>query len=204
MRQSVCVSRLLTAASTAAILTMSVLGCANAQTISRNQLGSSFQIKYGQVERIERVKIQSQAPQGAVMGGIVGGATSGHRHRGKHAVEGAVAGALLSAILDGNRRAYQYTVDLDDGSVTKVVTETGGMVEGDCVSVELGRTANIRRVSDVYCEHRDHEALDDPIVHANRQEEATECHAAKQMALQATTEEATDIALKKVRAFCES
>ena len=61
-----------------------------------------------------------------------------------------------------------------------------------------------RRVWNVYCEHQGHEALDDPIVHANRQEEAAECHAAKQMALQATTEEATDIALKKVRAFCES
>ena len=35
------------------------------------------------------------------------------------------------------------------------------------------------------------------------QEGAAECHAAKEMALQATTEEATDIALKKVRVFCE-
>lgn len=204
MRQSVRILQLVPAVLTTTMLAMGVLGCASAQTISRSQLGSSFQIKYGRVERIERVKIQSQAPQGAVMGGIVGGATSGHRHRGKHAVEGAVAGALLSAILEGDRRAYQYTVDLDDGSVTKVVTESGGMVEGDCVSVELGRTANVRRVSSVYCEHEDHEALNDPIVHANRQEEAAECHAAKQMALQATTKEATDIALKKVRAFCES
>ena len=88
--------------------------------------------------------------------------------------------------------------------MTKIITETKGIQEGDCVSVELGRTANIRRVSTVYCEHPGHEALADPIVHANSQEEAAECHAAKQMALQATTEETTDIALKKVRVFCET
>ena len=186
-----------------AVVTLTLIGCAGAQTISRNQLGSSFDIRYGTVESIERVKIRSQAPQGAVMGGIVGGATSGHRHRGKHAVEGALAGALLSAVLEGDRNAYQYTVDFVDGGITKVVTESGGIIEGDCVTVELGQTANIRRVSPVHCEHSDHDALVDPIVHSKRQHEAAECQAAKEMALQATEEEAVDIALKKVRVFCE-
>lgn len=187
------------------IFTIFVLVAGNtaAQDIPRSQLGSSFDIRYGTVEIVDRVKVQSQAGKGAVMGGLIGGATSGHSHRGKHAVEGAVAGALLSAILEGNRKAYQYTVDFDDGSVTKVIIESGGIVEGDCVVVELGQTANIRRTSSVHCEHRDHESLSEPIVYANSQEEAAECHASKQMALQATTEEATDIALKKVRVFCE-
>jgi len=190
----------------AIIFTMSILvaGSASAQNIKRSQLGSSFEIRYGTVETIDRVKIQSQAGQGAVMGGLVGGATSGHHHRGKHAVEGALAGALLTAILEGNRKAYQYTVDFPDGTVTKVITESGGIVEGDCVVVELGQTANIRRTSSVHCEHGDHEALTDaPMVYAKRQTEAAECHAAKDMALQASTEEAIDIAIKKVRVFCE-
>jgi len=187
------------------IFTMLILiaSSTSAQNIPRNQLGSAFEIRYGTVETIDRVKVQSQAGKGAVMGGLVGGATSGHHHRGKHAVEGALAGALLTAILEGNRKAYQYTVDFDDGSVTKVITESGGIVEGDCVVVELGQTANIKRTSAVHCEHRGHEALADPIVYAHSQSEAAECHAAKEMALQATTEEATDIAIKKVRVFCE-
>jgi outer membrane lipoprotein SlyB len=187
------------------ICTLSILFATTslAQTISRSQLGGAFQIKYGTVELVEPVKVQSQAAKGAVMGGLLGGATSGHHHRGKHAVEGAIAGALLTALFEGNRKAYQYTVDFDDGSITKVVTESGGIVERDCVAVELGHTANIRRVSAVHCEHRNHEALADPIVYAKGQTEAAECHAAKQMALQAKTEEATDIALKKVRVFCE-
>jgi len=181
-----------------------IIACsASAPTITRNQLNSSFDVRYGTVETIESVKIQSQAAQGAVTGGLIGGLTSGHSHRGQHALEGALAGALLTALLEGNHRGYQYTVDFDDGSVTKVITESAGIVEGDCVAVELGRTANIRRTSTVHCEHTDHEALADPVVHAKRQTEAAECHAAKNMALQATTEVETDIAFKKVRIFCE-
>lgn len=185
------------------LLTLFISGNAIAQSISRSQLGSSFDIRYGIVETVQRVKIQSNAPQGAVMGGILGGATSGHHHRGKHAVEGAVAGALLTALFEGKKKAHQYTVDFDDGTVTKVIIESGGIREGDCVAVEIGQTANIRRVSTTYCEHKDHEVFSDPIVHADAQSEAAECHASKQMALQATTSEATDIALKKVRVFCE-
>ena len=184
-------------------LSIVVAGASSAQNIPRSQLGSSFEIRYGTVETIDRVKVQSQAAKGAITGGLIGGATSGHHHRGKHALEGALAGALLAALLEGNRKAYQYTVDFDDGSLTKVITESGGIVEGDCVVVELGHTANIRRTSSVHCEHRGHEALAEPIVHAKQQTEAAECHVAKEMALQATTEEATDIALKKVRVFCE-
>jgi len=187
------------------IAAMSImLACSTSTpTVTRSQLNSSFEIRYGTVETIERVKIQSQAAKGAVTGGLIGGLTSGHSHRGQHALEGAVAGALLTALLEGNQQAYQYMVDFDDGSVTKVVTESAGIAEGDCVAVELGQTANIRRTSSVHCEHTDHEALAEPVVHEKRQTEAAECHAAKDMALQATTNEATDIALKKVRVFCE-
>jgi len=184
-------------------MSMIVACSSTTPSVSRSQLNSSFEIRYGTVETIERVKIQSQAAQGAVTGGLIGGLTSGHSHRGQHALEGAVAGALLTALLEGNRQGYQYMVDFDDGSVTKVVTESAGIAEGDCVAVELGQTANIRRTSTVHCEHTDHSALAEPVVHAKRQTEAAECHAAKDMALQATTHEATDIALKKVRVFCE-
>ena len=174
-----------------------------AQTISRAQLNQGFEIHYGVVNDVNKVKVQSSAPSGAVMGGLIGGATSGHHHRGKHAATGAVAGALLSAVLDGDRRAYQYTVDLVDGGQTKVVIESGGIREGDCVSVELGTTANIRRVSSVHCESPDSEALNDHVTYAKTQSDAAECHAAKNMVLKASSDEEIELAMKKVRVFCE-
>ena len=137
------------------------------------------------------------------MGGIIGGATSGHHHRGKHAVEGALAGALLAAVLDGDRHARSFVVELNHGREIRIIKEQHRNREGDCVAVETGLTANIRTVSSVHCDSPGHEALAHPVVHAKAQSEAAECHTAKEQALQATTEEATDIALKKVRVFCE-
>ena len=184
--------------------TLALSACASSPTVPLNQMNSSFNIHYGVVERVERTQVASNAPQGAVMGGIIGGVTSNHHNRGEHALEGAVAGALLAAVLQGDRTAYKYTVDFMDGGITKVITETPAIAEGDCVTVELGSTANIRRVSSVHCENANHTLLAaDAKIHEKRQEDAQECHEAKQMALQATTEEATDIALKKVRVFCE-
>lgn len=134
------------------------------------------------------------------MGGMIGGVTSNHHHRDEHALEGAAAGALL----DGNRNAYKYTVELSDGGLTKVISETAAIAEGDCVAVELGKSANIRRVSSVHCEYAQRPVYGPaPVVNQKMQQDAGECHEAKQLALQATTEKATDIALKKVRVFCE-
>lgn len=173
------------------------------QQISRSQLNSSFDIHYGIVENITREAIRSDAPQGAVMGGLLGGLTSGHSHRGKHALEGAVAGALLSSLFQGNRQAYSYTVGLNTGETTRVITEQAGIVVGDCVAVELGQTANVRRVSAVQCETQTHEAFDHPSVYSHRQSEAADCHTAKEQALQAQSDDEIELAIKKVRIFCE-
>ena len=79
------------------ILTILILvtGSATAQDIPRSQLGSSFEIHYGIVKSIDRVKVQSQAAKERVTGGILGAATSGHHHRSKHAVEGGNRGCVV-------------------------------------------------------------------------------------------------------------
>jgi outer membrane lipoprotein SlyB len=62
----------------AVVLVATVLVSSNvwAQKVSRSQLNSSFDIRYGTVEVVERVKVKSSAPQGAVMGVLIGGATT--------------------------------------------------------------------------------------------------------------------------------
>jgi hypothetical protein len=167
--------------------------------------GSLIQIDYGVVERVENVKLDSNMGKGIVAGGMIGAGTSGKHDRAKHAAEGAAAMAILTAIAEGKRKAHSYQIKLTSGSVVKIVIESGGIDEGDCVSVEQGKTANIRRVSSVYCEESNHESLHHhPHVHAAAYEDAAECHSAKEIALHAKTEKEVDLALKKVRAFCES
>jgi len=178
---------------------------------SRDELGSAVQIVYGTVESIEVSKLDptASAAHGAVVGGALGLAAASHEHNARGAAEGAAAGALISGLIAKHQKenapnAYAYTVALVQGGESKIITDRDDLREGDCVSVEYGRTANIRRVGNVYC-HSDHQAaLDDPRVHANAQASAEECHAAKQIALQAKTEQDMDMALKKVRIFCDS
>lgn len=186
---------------------MGVLACGlsvSVLAVDRNSLNSTIQINYGTVKKIEHVKIDSGVGKGAVAGGLIGAGTSGKHDRAKHAAEGAAAVAILTAIAEGKRKAYSYEVSLTSGSTIKLVTENGGIDEGDCVSIEQGQTANIRRVSPVFCEAPNHEVLNHPYVQAKSYEEAAECHTAKEMAMHAKTEQEVDIAIKKVQIFCDN
>lgn len=174
-----------------------------ALAVDSRDMNQSISISYGVVESVERKKVDSAAPGGAVLGGIIGAATSGHHHRGKHAAIGAVSGGVLTAILQGNRDAYAYQVKMVSGGEKQIMTEQNTAREGDCVAVEEGRLANIRRVSSAHCEHHDHAATQGYLIHSKSQESAAECHVAKEAALQADTEEEMDIALKKVQIFCD-
>ena len=72
------------------------------------------------------------------------------------------------------------------------------------MAVEQGKTAYIRDASPVHCEHAGHPGVTDPDVTANAQSEASACHNARQLALEAKTDEELDFATKKIRALCES
>ena len=175
----------------------------SATAISSSDLNQSISISYGIVRDVQSQKVDSNAGKGAVLGGLLGAATSGHHDRGKHAAIGAVSGGLLASAMQGDRSARSYTVELMNGGEKVIMTEQSDVVVGDCVALEEGRSANIRRVPSVHCEHHDHEAMNDESVRANASESAEECSAAKQMALQAKTEEEMDLATKKVRVFCD-
>ncbi|HSC67181.1 MAG TPA: hypothetical protein VLC79_05805 [Cellvibrio sp.] len=169
--------------------------------------GDLTQIDYGVVEKVETVKVDSNVGKGAIAGGMIGAATSGkhasNHDKAKHAAEGAAAVAILAAIAEGKRKAHSYQVKLTTGSVVKLVSESKEISEGDCVSIERGESANIRRVASVYCEEPEHEALQHPYVRAAAYKDAAECHTAKEMAMHAKTEQEIDIALKKVQIFCD-
>lgn len=177
---------------------------AQSKTVSRSQLNQAFTVKYGVVSDVRRTKVKSSAGKGALYGGLASGALRGKKHRTKHAVEGAIAGAILTSILEGSRHVNEYTVDLMDGSTTKVIIEHTHIQRGDCVAVEVGPSANVRRVSRSHCEHAQTPVMQTPVVVEKQQDEAADCHAVKQELIDASTEEELNIALKKVQIICES
>ena len=118
------------------------------------------------------------------------------------AVAGAIIGALVQKAAEGSNMADKYTVRLNDGRTVAIITEHHDIQAGDCVSVEQGKHANIRRVSPVMCQ--DHQAVStNQQIHGANVAEAEECHAAKQELLAAETEQEAEVAYRKMRAFCE-
>ena len=154
-------------------------------------------VAYGTVIGVEVVKLESNAMKGAAVGGLVGVLASGGSKRTKRAATGAAIGGVGTRVLEGSNEAMEYTVRLVSGQDVKMITDQTGMRIGDCVSVEQGRSGNIRRVSSVHCEERHTEPT------AEHRAEAAECAQAKQELASAQDEAAFDLALRKARILCE-
>ena len=171
---------------------------------------SLITIQYGTVQSINRSEVDAHVGQGAAVGGLMGLAVAAGTGGSTGQQAGAAAlGALLGGLIQHqratNNKAEQYTVQLNNGGTVAIVTEHHDIVIGDCVSVEQGRHANIRRVSPVMCNSMasaGHPAYDTS--HRANMQEAGECEQVKQEMLQADTKEAADVAYQKMRAFCES
>lgn len=183
-----------------------VSGCSTPGAVSRSNMNTTINVQHGVVTEVKQVDVESNAARNSVLGGLAGLALTSRRSRSSQ-IAGAAGGALLSGLLTKSAESSQlvnaYTVRLNSGNFVQVVTEQTGARTGDCVAVETGRTSNIRRVSEVLCEpagspHRAHQDIRE-----ESQEEATECHDAKQQLLNATTEQDVNAIARKVKVLCD-
>ncbi|MDA1369701.1 MAG: hypothetical protein O2971_02935 [Proteobacteria bacterium] len=108
-------------------------------------------------------------------------------------------GGLASAALEGDRRAYQYRIRFNNGSETDYITQNSSFRAGDCISVERRDHANLREVSDALCESPPRA----PEIARKRNEEANQCHDAKEQVLAAATNEELEQASRKMRILCQ-
>jgi outer membrane lipoprotein SlyB len=189
-----------------AVLTAAVItGCANMSTdpgtgSTRNSLIS---VAYGTVENVQQVQMKANYAEGSLIGGALGLLAASHYSAGSQAL-GALAGAGLGALVSKETAgtANQYTIRLVNGNTVSVVTDQKEIGAGDCVSVEQGDHTNIRRVSAALCNTApSHPAYSS--MNASVLQISADCAAAKQELLKATTEQATDIAYKKMQALCD-
>ena len=183
-----------------------ISGCSTPGAVSQSNLKTTIRVEHGRVTQVDRVDVESNAARNAVLGGLAGLALTSRRSRSSQ-VAGTAAGALLSGLVtksaEDARLVNAYTVQLTTGNFVQVVTDQTGARVGDCVAVETGRTSNIRRVSEVLCQPqgRSHPVNDD--IRMENQEEAMECHEAKQQLLNATTEEDVNAIARKVQVLCD-
>lgn len=174
-------------------------GCASSGSPSAR--GYELRVRYAEVTHIDRVQLQSNAPAGAVVGGFTGlvlSRKSSGRKQVASGIGGAVLGGLATAALEGDRLGYSYRLRYANGDRSNFITEKGYLQVGDCVAVERGEYANIRRVASVLC------AGEQPVAaHQKHVRDAEQCHKAKEQLLAASTEEEIAAASRKVSILCE-
>jgi outer membrane lipoprotein SlyB len=163
-------------------------------------------VAYGVITSVGQQKKDTSGAQatGTLVGGLAGLATGSGKSKSNKALRaagGAIAGNQVGRVTTQGT-LMSYTVDLVNGGTVRVAmdADSGSFRMGDCVAVEKGRTANMRRVSDAYC--RPEAKIPDEIIQRDVNE-ATECDAAKQELLKAEDEAAARVAAIKMELLCE-
>jgi outer membrane lipoprotein SlyB len=162
--------------------------------VSAQSAGSSISLQYGTVTGAGEVHAEKRHAGGALLGGVAGAAIAGN-HRGLGALAGGLIGAGIEGHQTGKKVLQQYTVLMKNDSFVIINTEQHDIVVGDCVVVEQGKYANIRRVSDINCS-RDQT----PDHHKSA---ADNCQIAKNELARADTDKAIENAVIKIRTLCE-
>lgn len=176
--------------------------------LAAQRAGQSMSIQTGVVIAAQAVNLQSAAGRGAVVGGVAGLATTSRNRstsrRIRNTAIGAGTGALIARGAEGNLDGMQYTVELGPGNRIVVVTDQTQVRVGDCVTVEQAGsgTANVRRVSDALCEAAFSGGIGEDL-NAYMQYEADMCLNAKKRLLEAETDEAFDVAMRRVKFLCD-
>ncbi len=182
-------------------LTVAAVSAGCASSGSSSVRGSEIRVRYAEITDVQRVQLPSNAPAGAIVGGFTGLVLARRQSTGRQlatGVGGAVLGGLATKALEGDRLGYGYDLRFNDGSVSRFITEKGYLQRGDCVAVERGQYANVRRVADVLCQNGQTVAVEE-----SHLRDALQCQEAKDQLLAATTEAEIDAASRKVSIICQ-
>lgn len=183
-----------------------VFALAASHSTHAQRAGQSVLIQHGVVTSGRQVDLNSDAvPSGAIVGGALGLASARGKKSSKRArntIIGAVAGSAIAGRAQGDTRGMLYEVRLSgNAGSAQIVTDQREIRIGDCVAVErAGDTANIRRVSNAYCEEANAKAVES--VAEESAEEAEECYTAKEAVVNATTVAEAELAAVKMRLLC--
>ena len=156
--------------------------------------GSSVSLQYGTISAVGEVQAAAKHTRGRLLGGLAG-AVIADDHPGLGALAGGLIGGGIEGHATSKKTLLQYTVALKGGGVVVIDTEQRDIVMGDCVVVEQGQYANIRRVSNINCQ------VDQKPAH--HVQAASSCQLAKDELNQAKTQASVEIAATKVRTLCE-
>lgn len=176
-------------------------------------------VQYGRITAVTPTTVNNDTARnvGTVVGGTVGlvsGSGQSGSNRALRTVGGAAAGRGVTTMATRSQ-AFEYTVLIGGATTIRVVSDQAGKRVGDCVAVEQGQFANIRLVADSRCAPpAPRPAAPAPApaatpasaapapVHRHDQNVANACEQAKLQVLAAETDEAFDLAERRMRLLC--
>jgi outer membrane lipoprotein SlyB len=178
-------------------------------------------VQYGRITAVSAVTDTSSTSQnvGMILGGGLGLASGGGQSSSNRALRAAAGGTAGRAV--GGRmnqtQAFEYTVLIGGSNTVRIVSDQAGKRVGDCVSIEQGQFANIRLVPDARCNPapaprpaapaaapapRPATPAAAPAPRAADVAAANACDQAKQQVLDAATDEAFNLAERRMRLLC--
>jgi outer membrane lipoprotein SlyB len=169
-------------------------------------------VQYGRVTAVAPTTVNDNSARnvGRVVGGGIGLATGGGQsgsNRALRTVGGAAAGGRVGDMATRSQ-AFEYTVLVGGTNTVRIVSDQAGKRVGDCVAIEQGQFANIRLVPDSRCAPPPARAAATPAPAAPPatdpadQQAANACEQAKQQVLEATTDDAFNLAERRMRLLC--
>ncbi len=175
------------------------------------ETGENIAIHYGRVSDEAPVNVKNHTGEGALIGGMLGVMTSGIYNTGKKvgnigfgAATGAATGAAVEAIGEWRMKGIRFTIESVEGETLHIITDQTGVQIGNCVAIEVvDKHANLRRVSDVYCEVVP-DVEDNPHLKSRAKQSASECLEAKKALLGAKEGEELEQAKRRVQALCDT
>ena len=168
-------------------------------------------IHYGRVTEATPVDVKNHVGEGAMVGGLLGTATAGMWGTGSAtgnvlmgSTVGAATGAAIEYFGESRMKGTRYTVESVKEGVLHIITDQRGVHIGDCVAIEAtSKHANLRQVSDVYCETAS-VGVNDSNLDSRAKQLANDCYEAKRALLGAETKEQVEQAKRRVRANCDT
>lgn len=172
-------------------------------------------VQYGRVTNVTATTVNNSTHQtvGTLVGGGIGVASGNSgSSRALRGVGGAAAGRGVGT-LTGRTQAFEYTVLVGGRTTTRIISDQAGKRVGDCVAVEQGQFNNIRLVSDARCSPPPAPRPAAPaatpapapapvVAGAAEMKAASACDQAKTQVLSAETDEAFNLAERRMRLLC--
>lgn len=185
-----------------------------ALTLAPNYAAAQSRVQYGRITNAVVTTETSSTSQnvGTVVGGTIGlvsGSGQSGSNRALRTIGGAAAGRGVGNVASRSQ-AFEYTVLIDGTRTVRVVSNQAGKRVGDCVAVEQGQFNNIRLVPDARCNPPPASRPAAPAATPAPAptpapadvEAASACDQAKQQVLEAQTDEAFNLAERRMRLLC--